>query len=274
MAGIPPAQQEHGAYGAARHPCQRNRCIGSGYVRHRRLRPAGDAVPVGAAAVAVPLRADATRPGSTPRSPRTPPRWSATCGRRPIASTAAGRTLLDVGGGPGYFATAFDRRRLQLHRRRTRPRRDACGPRDRRVGHLRPRLRHGAAVRRRQRGHLPVVQCRRACAGAVAAGQGDAAGHPARRPCRAVLHGVAGPVRRARDGPDPLPRRRPRRGPLRPQTRPPAEEQLRIVTVRRLRRGRSRLRRGLRRAGRRIPPLPPQMGVVDDQGAAAAESFW
>ncbi len=67
----------------------------------------------------------------------------------------------------------------------------------------------------------------------------------------------------------PLPRRRPRRRPLRPQARPSAEEQLRIVTVRGLRRGRPRLRREHRRAGRRIPPLPPTMGVVDDQGPAA-----
>ena len=59
---------------------------------------------------------------------------------------------------------------------------------------------HGAAVRRRQRRHLPVVQRRRACAAAVAAGPRDAAGHQARRAGGAVVHGVAGPVRRPRDG--------------------------------------------------------------------------
>ena len=187
---------------------------------------------------------------------------------------ATGRTLLDVGGGPGYFATAFKNAGLRVHRRRARTGRDACGPRDRGNGHLRPRLGHGVAVRRRQRGHLPVLQCRRACARAVATGPGDAAGHPARRPGRAVLHGVAWPVRRARNGAEPLSRRCPRRGALRPQARPSAEEQLRILTVRHLRRRRLELRGELGRAGRRISPLPPEMGVVDDAAYRCYASFW
>ena len=63
-----------------------------------------------------------------------------------------------------------------------------------------------------------------------------------------------GPVRRPRDGVEPLPRRRPRRRALRPQARPSAEEQLRIVTVRGFRRGRPRLRR---RAPARWSPHSP-----------------
>ena len=76
----------------------------------------------------------------------------------------AGHTVLDVGGGPGYFASAFTDGGLGLRRRRTGPvgdaRRRARPPQ--RAGHLRPRLRNGAAVRRRQRRRLPVVERRRA----------------------------------------------------------------------------------------------------------------
>ena len=68
----------------------------------------------------------------------------------------------------------------------------------------------GSAVRRRQRRHLPVVQRRRTRCGAVAAGPRDVARHQAGRPGGAVVHGVAGPVRRPRNGALALPRRCPR----------------------------------------------------------------
>ena len=51
-------------------------------------------------------------------------------------------------------------------------------------------------------------------------GPRDAARHQARRAGGAVLHGVARPVRRPRDGVDALPRRCARRGALHPQARP------------------------------------------------------
>lgn len=66
------------------------------------------------------------------------------------------------------------------------------------------RIRDGAAPGRQQRGHLPVVECRRTCTAALAAGRGDVARHPARRTGDLVVHRLAGPVRRPRNGPDAL----------------------------------------------------------------------
>ncbi len=172
--------------------------------RHRPVRPAGDAVPVGAAAVASSASSRATRPGSTARWPSDTAAmvadlWQATRTANPVrtapcsTSVAAPATSRRRSRTPGCDYIGVEPDPAEMH---------APVPRAGGHGHLRPRLRHGAAVRRRQRRHLPVVERRRACAGAVAAGAGDAAGHPARRAGRAVLHGVAGPVRRARDGAD------------------------------------------------------------------------
>src|SRR5205807_5361770 len=67
-----------------------------------------------------------------------------------------------------------------------------------------------------------------------------------------------------------LPRRGPRRRTLRPQPRSSAEKRLRIVVVRGVGIRRAGVGGEHRRAGRRISPLPPTMGMVDDAGAGAA----
>ena len=63
-----------------------------------------------------------------------------------------GGTVLDISGGPGYFATAFEAN--GMHYIGVEPDRgDARRSRDRGDGRLRPRLRNGIAVRRLQRRH-------------------------------------------------------------------------------------------------------------------------
>ena len=150
----------------------------------------------------------ATRTGSTGRWPQTPPRWSPTCGER---ATPTGRP------GTPWSTSAADRLLrlgilqggLGLRRCRAGPvgdaRRRARSPR--RTGNLRPRLRDGVAVRRRQRRRVLVVERGRARCAALAPRRGDAAGDPSRRAGDPVLHRVARPVRRPRDGSDALPRR-------------------------------------------------------------------
>ena len=60
-----------------------------------------------------------------------------------------------------------------------------------------------------------------------------------------------------------------RRGALHPQTRSSGQKQLRIVVVRGIGGRRPELGGEHRRLGRRIPALPPSMGVVADVGAGA-----
>ena len=62
--------------------------------------------------------------------------WQATHGE-----PAAGRTLLDVGGGPGYFADGFENAGFTYIGVEPDPREMHAGPGDRRDGHLRPRIR-------------------------------------------------------------------------------------------------------------------------------------
>ena len=182
---------------------------------------------------------------------------------------AACPTLLDVGGGPGYFATAFKNAGFAYIGVEPDPAEMHAGPATARLGHLRPRLGYGAAVRRRQRRHLPVVERRRACARAVAAGGemlrvtkpgglvvlsytvwlGPFGGHE-----MGLTHYLGGA--RAAD------RYARKHG-------QPTEERLRIVVVRGIRGGRARMGGRHRRVGRRISPLPPTMGLVDEPGAPA-----
>ena len=154
-----------------------------------------------------------TRPGSTARWRRTPRRWSPICGGPPSTADLAGRTLLDVGGGPGYFADAFAARGAALHRRRARSR-ARCTRRPA------PAQRAPAAFVRASGMALPFADASvDICLSSNVAehvprpwqlGARDAARHPAGRAGDPVVHGVAGPVRRPRDGADALPRRRPR----------------------------------------------------------------
>ncbi len=133
----------------------------------------------------------------------------------------AGRTLLDVGGGPGYFATAFADAGFTYIGVEPDPAEMHAGPADERRRWPPTCERRGSpAVRRRQRRHLPVFQRRRACVGAVAAGSRDAARHQTGRAGGPVVHGVAGSVRRPRDRVVALPRRGAGRQALHPQARP------------------------------------------------------
>ena len=149
---------------------------------------------------------------------------------------------------PRLFRGRLRRRRSALHRRRTRSGRDArdgpattstAGP--------------PSCGRRAWRCRSPTPAWTSACrptSPSTCRSRGgwarDAAGHQARRPGGAVVHGVARPVRRPRDGPDPLPRRRPRRRALHPQARPSGR---RTTTDRRC----SRCRRRTGWTGRRAP---------------------
>ena len=241
--------------------------------RHRRLRPAGDPGPVGAAAVGVPLRT--ARPGPVLRRAGRGHRGD---GRRSVAGDshadpAAAARCSTSAAAPAISPTAFADARLSTTSASSpTPREMHAAPgAGARAGHLRPRLGHGAAVRRRQRGHLPVVERRRACA----ASRGGSAAEMLRvtRPGGLAMlsytvwlgpfgghemgltHYLGGARAAAR------------------YTRKhghPTEERLRIVVVRGIRRRRARLGGQHRRAGRRISPLPPAMGVVDDRGAGAA----
>ena len=219
---------------------------------------------------AVPLRA--IRPGPVLHRARRGHRGN---GRRPVAgdpsracrrvarcSTSAAAPAISPApsSGPGWCTSASSPTPREMH----------AGPRDRGHGHLRPGVRHGVAVRRRQRGHLPVVQRRRTRARPVAAGQRDAAGHQARRPCGAVVHGVARPVRRARDGVERttsavLGQPIVTRANMAVEPKNDYGSSLFAVSVA----DGLKFGRRLRRAGRRIPPLPPTMGVVDDGDSAA-----
>lgn len=119
-----------------------------------------------------------------------------------------GHTVLDVGGGPGYFASAFADAGARYIGVEPDPREMHATPKDTaafKTPHDIPaRIRDGAAPGRRQRGHLPVLECRRTCVAALAPGRGDVARHPARRAGDLVVHRLAGPVRRPRNGPDAL----------------------------------------------------------------------
>ena len=68
----------------------------------------------------------------------------------------------------------------------------------------------------------------------------------------------------------PLPRRSPGGGPLRPQTRSSGEKQLRLVVVRGVGGGGAGLGGEHGRADRRLPALPPEMGLVADRSSGAA----
>ena len=234
----------------------------------RPVRSSGDADPVGAPARRVPVRA--ARPGPVLR--RTG-RGHRRDGHLPVdgdmnGTSPAGRTVLDVGGGPGYFADAFADAGLQYIGVEPDPTRDARRAPRRRRG------RAGTFVRASGMA-LPFADdsvdiCLSSNVAehvprAVAAWPRDAARHPARRPGGAVLHGVARPVRRARDGAD-----RTISAALAPPTATPANTGIgrRTTTARRC----SRCPRptgcewaaSTGRSGRRISPLPPAMGLVDD----------
>src|SRR5690606_24875894 len=146
-----------------------------------------------------------------------------------------GAVVVDVGGGPGYFADEL--RAAGAH--------CVCVAAD--AGEM--RLRHGDLPR-------PAPDGRR-----------DGPGDPAGRPGVPLLHAVAVPVGRARDLAVALPRRPLRRGALRPQARPPPQERLRPHHVRGLRRGDAALAAhpGRRHRGGRAAALPPRL---DEAGGA------
>ena len=212
-----------------------------------------------------------TRPGSTARWPRTPPRWSATCGGDSRRDPPRAGRCSTSAAGPATSPTAFEDAGLRLHRRRARPR--ARCTRARRRRGTPPTSAHPAwrcrsptpawtsACRRtspsmcREPWRLGGEMLRVTRPGGLAVLSytvwlGPFGGHE-----MGLTHYLGGARAAAR------------------YTRKhghPAEEQLRLVIVRGLRRRRARLGGGHRRAGRRISPLPPTMGLVDDAGPAAA----
>ena len=173
-----------------------------------------------------------------------------------------GRSVLDVGGGPGYFADAFRAAGADL--RRARPgRRRAVRARRAGPGHA-ARQRPGAAGAHRRSGRLLLVQCARTRSAPVADGRRDGAGDQARRDGVPLVHAVAVAVGRPRDGAVALPRRAPGPRPLPRAHRPRAQEPVRRVAVRGLGRGRAALgpQPARRRAGRRAAALPPVVGAL------------
>ena len=184
---------------------------------------AGHAAALGPAAARVPLRA--ARPGALLHRDRRGLRRPA----RAATSTCDGRVLLDVGGGPGYFRDAFRGGGRDVLRARRRRRRARRARRDR-AGHG-DRQRHGAAVRRRLRRRLLLLQRARARQRPVADGRRDAARHPSRGAGLPQLHRLVRPLGRPRDGALALPRRPPGPPALRARARPRAQEQVRRVAV-------------------------------------------
>ena len=97
-----------------------------------------------------------------------------------------------------------------LQRRRVRPTSASSPTRPRCMRAPRPEARPPTSAPRAWRCRSPTTASTSACPPTSPStcrepwrlGARDAAGHPARRPGGAVLHGVAGPVRRARDGSD------------------------------------------------------------------------
>ncbi len=183
---------------------------------------------------------------------------------------AAGRTLLDVGGGPGYFATAFKDAGFTYIGVEPDPAEMHAGPATggtatyvRASGMALPFAdasvdiclssnvaEHVPEPWRLAREMLRVTRPGGLAVLSYTVWLGPFGGHE--MGLSHYLGGARAAARYAR------------------KTRPSPEEQLRILTVRRLRRRRLELRGELGRAGRRISPLPPEMGVVDDARAGAA----
>ena len=129
-------------------------------------------------------------------------------------STSPARSMLDVGGGPGYFRDAFRAGGRDVLRPRRRRRRAVRASGDIASGTVigsGMQLPFADGSRRR----LLLLQRARARPRPVADGRRDAAGHPARRPGLHQLHGLVRPVGRPRDRALALPRRPPGAPPVR-----------------------------------------------------------
>ena len=145
---------------------------------------------LGPAVPGLPASSRPTRTGSTRRSPST------RCASSGPMWTWPGRCVLDVGGGPGYFATEFRARGaayigLDPPWVTSRPR-GAAGP-------AWSAARHGAAGAVRRRRRLLLVERPRARGHARGDARRDGAGDPAGRDDLRVVHPVAVAVGRARD---------------------------------------------------------------------------
>ena len=192
--------------------------------------------------------------------------WRATNGTSPT-----GRTLLDVGGGPGYFAAAFADAGLHYIGVEPDPRRDARRTR-RTTRHPRTYVRasgmalpfadasvdiclssnvaeHVPQPWRLGREMLRVTKPGGLAVLSYTVWLGPFGGHE--MGLSHYLGGARAAARYAR------------------KHGHPAEERLRVVIVRGVGRRRAAVGGQHRRAGRRIPSLPPTMGVVDDDGAGA-----
>ena len=182
----------------------------------------------------------------------------------------AGETMLDVGGGAGYFASAFTDAGWHYIGVEPDPREMHAAERVRGPGPGTFVRASGLALPFRDHS-VDVCLSSNVAEHVAQPWQLGAEMLRVTRPGGLVIlsYGVARPVRRPRDGPDALPRRRPGGRPLHPQARPSAEEQLRVVTFA------VSAADGL--SWRRAParwsphfPLPPAMGVVADVGSRAA----
>ncbi len=211
--------------------------------------------------------------------------WTAATGE-----SAAGRTVLDVGGGPGYFASAFEQAGMRYIGVEPDPREAHAGAAEAATSGATSGV--GAAADaaegtfvRASGMALPFADdsvdvC-------LSSNVAEHVPHPWRLGNEMLrvtkpgglavlsLHGVARPVRRARDGVDALSGRGPGRRAVHPQARSPTQERLRLVVVRGV--GGRRLCSGAaqhRRADRRFSALPPTMGLVDDRRFQGCVSSW
>ena len=186
-------------------------------------------------------------------------------------TSAEGRTLLDVGGGPGYFAAAFADAGIDYLGVEPDPAEMHGGPTStvgavtyvRASGMALPFAdasvdiclssnvaEHVAAPWRLGREMLRVTKPGGLAVLSYTVWLGPFGGHE-----MGLSHYLGGA--RAASA-------------LCPQPWPSSEEQLRLFTVRGVGGGRSGMGRGHRRTDRRISPLPPTMGLVDNERAAAA----
>ena len=164
----------------------------------------------------------------------------------------AGRTVVDVGGGSGYFTEEF--RRRGAHAYLFEPDMRGAGAEAARLGGRGGRLSAAAGGRGRRR--LLLLQRPGARGRSADLHQRDGAGDAARRADLRVVHQLAVPVGRSRVGALALPRRRAGAGPLQPPYRKAGQAHPRREPLRRAHRNHPAAGARPRRRHGRLGALP------------------